>query len=70
MDRLLVMVRALPPGATWLFASAVLALLGAANACLHGLVQFAQVGVVGAIVAVAVVWGFCDWTQTPRIDRR
>ncbi len=67
MDRLLVMARALPPGATWLFASAILALLGAANACLHGL---AQVGVVGAIVAVAVVWGFCDWTQTPLIDRR
>ena len=70
MNRLAQVVRALPPGAVWLFASALFALLGAANASLHGLHQMAQFGVVGAIVALAVVWGFCDWSRPPSVGRR
>lgn len=70
MRRLSEVMRVFPPGAMWFIASAVLALLGAANASLHGLHQMAQLGVVGAIVALAVVWGFCDWSRPPSIGRR
>ena len=70
MKRVLEALRNLPPGAVWLFASALLAILGAANASLHGLHQMAQIGFVGAIVAMAVVWGFCDWSRPPSIGRR
>ena len=70
MNRSLQVVRALPPGAVWLIASALLALLGAVNAGLHGLHQMAQFGVIGAIVALGVVWGFCDWARPPSVGRR
>ena len=70
MKRLVTALLALPPGALWLFASALLAVLGAANASLHGLPQLAQVGVIGAIVALAVVWGFCDWRRPSQLGRR
>ena len=70
MKRLTTALLALPPGALWLFASALLAVLGAANASMHGLPQLAQVGVMGAIVAVLVAWGFCDWGRPPQLDRR
>ena len=70
MRRLSEVMRALPAGVLWFIASAVLALLGAANASLHGLHQMAQVGVVGAIVALLVIWNFCDWSRPPSIGRR
>lgn len=70
MKRLGTAVRALPPGATWLFGAAILALLGAVNASLHGLQQLAQVGVGGAIVSLAVAWVFCDWSRPPQLGRR
>lgn len=70
MRRLSEVMRALPPGALWFIASAMLALLGAANASLHGLHQMAQLGAVGALVVLAVVWGLCDWSRPPSIGRR
>ena len=69
MNRLIMIVRALPPGVAWFLAAAVLALLGAANASLHGLQQLAQVGVGGAVVSLLVVWGACDWRRPPGLGR-
>ncbi len=68
MDRLIGIVRALPPGAGWLFASATLALLGSMIASSCGLSHLAHVGEVGFIVAFGVVGLFCDWKNWPRLD--
>ena len=69
MDRILGIVRALPAGASWLFASATLALLGSMIASSYGLSHLAHVGEVGFIVAVGVMGLFCDWKDWPRLDR-
>ena len=69
MDRIFEIVRALPAGATWLFASATLALVGSMIASASGLSHLAHVGEAGFVVAIGVIGVFCNWKDWPRLDR-
>ena len=69
MEPMTRMVHALPPGALPFIMGAILFGLGALNASLHGLRELSQFGLVGAIVALGVAYGFCDWRRPPGLGR-
>ena len=60
----------LPPGMALFLLAAVLFLGGAANAAWHGLHAMMQVGLLGAALALGVVYVFCDWPPRSRRDIR